>query len=121
MIDFITKPVSDDVVIVQVTGRLSELERDYFFDCVGDLVDAGYSHVIIECHGLGYISSSGLATLLQARSHVQKGGAHIYLTHLSSAIAEVLELTKLGRLLSVYPTTEAALKVIGTDEMPCTE
>ena len=119
MIDFITKPVSDSVVVVQVTGRLSELERDYFFDCVGDLVDGGYSQVIVECHGLGYISSSGLATLLQARKQVKKKGGRIFLTHLSSTIAEVLELTKLGHLLAVYPTTEDALKKIATDGFPC--
>ena len=121
MIDFITKPVSDAVVVVEVAGRLSELEREYFFNCVGDLVDTGYSHVIIECHGLGYISSSGLATLLQARKRVHKDGGRIYLTHLGSTIAEVLELTKIGRLLSVYPTTEDALKTIETDGTPCME
>ena len=121
MIDFTTNPISDSVVVVQVTGRLAELERDYFFNCVGDLVDNGYSHVIVECQGLGFVSSSGLATLLQARKRVKKEGGRIYLTHLTSTIAEVLEVTKLGRLLSVYPTTDAVLKIIETSGSPCPE
>ena len=121
MIDFTTNPISDAVVVVQVNGRLSELERDYFFNCVGDLLDAGHRHVIVECQGLGHVSSSGLATLLQARKRAIKDGGHIYLTHLSSTLAEVLELTKLGRLLSVYPTTEAVIEMINANGLPATE
>ena len=65
MIDFISKPISDSIVVVQVTGRLAELERDYFFDCVGDLLEAGYSNVIVECTGLGAVSSSGSSGLVE--------------------------------------------------------
>ena len=52
MIDFVTKPISNSMIVVEVRGRLTEMERDYFFDCVSDLIDSGYQRVIIKCPNL---------------------------------------------------------------------
>jgi len=119
MIDFTTSPLSNATVVVEVRGQLVESDREYFFNCIGDLIENGYCHVIVECHGLGFISSSGLAALLQARKRVHKKGGRIYLTHLNSTIAEVLEITKLGRLLAVFPTTKDAVASIEKNELGC--
>lgn len=115
MFDYTTKEISDSVTVVAVNGSLDESSRKYFFDCVSDMIESGSRHIIIECHGLGHLNSAALASLLKARKQAANSGGQVYLTHLSSSIAEVLEITKLGRLLSVYPSTEAALKSIGTD------
>lgn len=118
MIDFVSKPTSKSTIIVAVSGDLTGADRDYFFDCVGDYVDAGYTNVIIECHKLGYLNSSGMAALLSARQRAAKNGARIFLTHLSSNLAELLEMTRLARLLSVYSTTEDAIATIES-ELAC--
>lgn len=109
MIDFVSTPISDTTIVVQVSGSMTETNRTYFFDCIADMIDSGAEHVIIECYKLGFINSSGLASLLTARKRAIKKGCRISLTHLNSNITDVLELTKLGRILSVYPTTEAAI------------
>ncbi len=115
MIDYTTQRISDAVTIVEVSGALNESDRKYFFDCICDMIESGSRYIIIECHRLGRLSSSDLASLLTARKHAAKNGGRIYLTHLSSSIAQVLEITKLGRLLSVYPATETALAHILSD------
>lgn len=109
MIDYTPREISDSVTVVEVSGVLDETNRKYFFDCIGDMIESGKRHVIIECHRLGHLNSGVLTSFLTARQRVAKKGGRIYLSHLSSSIAEVLELTKLGRLLSVYPSTEVAL------------
>ena len=109
MIDFVAKPMSGATLVVQVSDQLTEVDRGYFFSCIRDYIDSGYHNVIIDCSKLGYISSSGLALLLAARKRVAKNGGRVILTHINSNLAEVLEVTKLGRLLSLYPTTEAAI------------
>jgi len=110
MIDFVTRQISDTTMAVKVSGELTEMNRKYFFDCVSDLITSGSNHIIIECQLLGHISSSGLALLLAARKRASKKGCKISLTHVNSSIAEVLEVTKLGRILSVYPTTKDAVE-----------
>ena len=115
MIDYTTRRVSEAVTVVEVSGKLDEAGRKYFFNCIGDMIESGSRYIIIECHRIGHLNSGALASLLSARKHAAKKGGRIYLTHLSSSIAEVMELTKLGRLLSVYSTTQAALESVRND------
>ena len=115
MINYTTRKVSEAVTVVEVSGKLDEAGRTYFFGCIRDMIESGARYIIIECHRIGHLNSGALASLLSARKHVAKKRGRIYLTHLSSSIAEVMELTKLGKLLAVYPTTEAALEAVRAD------
>lgn len=115
MIDYTTRKISDSVTIVEVSGILNESNRKYFFDCIGDMIESGSRYIIIECHRIGHLNSGALASLLKARKHAARKGGRVYLTHLTSTIAEVLEITRLGRLLSVFPSTETALGNIQAD------
>ena len=115
MIDYTTRKVSEEVTVVEVSGKLDEAGREYFFGCIGDMIESGSRYIIIECQRIGHLNSGALASLLSARKHAAKKGGRIYLTHLSSSIAEVMEITKLGRLLAVYPSTEAALDAVRSD------
>ena len=116
MIDFEIEHVSNSTAIVKVRGTLNESTREYFFDCISDLLGddektAGrIKNVIIECNGLGFMSSSGMAALLTSRKKANRRGSKIYLTHLNSTIATALKFTKLSSLLAVYPTTAELLK-----------
>lgn len=112
MFKFTTREISDSVTVVEVQGTLNEANRKKFSDSLGEMIESGCENIIINCHQLGYLNSDALATLLTARRHAAKRGGRIYLTNLSSNIAEVLEITKLGKMLSVYPTTEAAMERI---------
>ena len=105
MFDFETRLMSDGIAVVSVKGSLNEEKRQYFFNCVGELFNDGYSRIIIECDGLGFVSSSGLAGLIRARRHVRSRGGRIYLTHLNSTITEILHITKLNKLFAIHPTT----------------
>jgi len=112
MLDYTSKEISDSITVVEVRGQLDESSREYFFGCISDMIQSGARYIVIECQGIGHLNSAALASLLTARKQAIKSGGQIYLTHVSSSIAEVLEITKLGRLLSVYPSTEAALEHI---------
>ncbi len=114
MLDFFAQPMSSGTLIVKASGQLSEANRDYFFESIGQFINSGFHHIIIDCQRLGHLSSGGLTHLLHARKRAAKAGAKVYLTHLNSNLAEVLELTKLGRILAVFPTNEDAIKRIET-------
>ena len=108
MIDFVYEPLSKTDVVVFVRGNLTEITRGYFFNCVGDLIENGYRNVIIDFSELNTISSSGLASLLRARKQVQATGGNIMLAGINSVIATVLERTKLGSLLAIFPNVAKA-------------
>ena len=109
MFDYETRIEADGIAIVSVRGSLDTETREYFFECLGGLISDGHDCIIVECHGLGFVSSSGLAGLISARRRAQSQGGKIYLTHLSPTVIEVLKVTKLNTLFAVYPTTEELL------------
>ena len=111
MIDLKTRQLSDGIAVVSVLGSLDELNRSYFFDCVSDLIEEGFVQIVVDCRGLGPISSSGLAGLLRARSQAQSKGGKIYLTHLDAAVADVLTRTRINMLSAIYPTTAELLEI----------
>lgn len=109
MIDFKTEKHPGGTAVVSVDGQLDDTNRNYFFDCVRDLLDEGVAQIIVDCRGLGFVSSAGLAGLVKARNQAQTKGGKIYLTHVSAAIVNVLNLTKLNKLLAIYPSTSELL------------
>ena len=115
MIDFEVKKVSNSKAVVEVRGDLNEMTRSYFFDCIRDLLVSEVRHVIIDCRGLGFLSSSSMSALLMSRKSAQKKSCKIYLTHVNSTIASALEFTKLNTLLAIFPTTEIVLAKLDRD------
>ena len=115
MFDFDIKQLPGGIAIVSVRGMLDESNRTYFFECVKDLINDGFSSVIVDCDGLGHINSSGLAGLVRARSQTESSGGKIFLTHVNATVADVLNLTKLNKLFSIYATTEEVLETLNAD------
>lgn len=112
MIDFRTKNISDALSVVELSGKLNEMTRSYFFQCISDTLQGECSQVIVDCAGLGMLGSAGLASLLMARKLARKQGGQIYLTHVNSTLAEALEKTKLNKLFAIYPSTTSLIEII---------
>jgi anti-anti-sigma factor len=117
LIDFQTKEVTDSLTIVKLSGKLNEVTRSYFFQCIGDTLDGGCKQVVVDCNGLGMLGSAGLASLMLARKHARKKGGRIFLTHVNSVIADVLAKTNLNKLLAIYPSTASLLDTIKKGEL----
>ena len=118
MIDFTSEFVSNSIVVVKVHGVLDRMSRNYFFDCIGDQFSSDVRHVVIDCTGLGTVTSSAVMAMLAARMRTRKRGQKIYFTHLSSSVANVLEVTKLGMLMVIHRTTRGLLDYIYKSESP---
>ena len=109
MIDFDTQYFASGTAVVSVRGDLNETNREYFFGCVKDLIADGISRIVVDCDGLGNVTSSGLAAMLTARRKAESAGGTVLLSHVDSRLAGLLNLTRLNRILSIFPTTSQAL------------
>ena len=116
MVDFDIEKISDSTTVVYVRGELTETTREYFFSCINDLFGNKVRHVIIDCGGLGYISSGGLASLLSARKKAEKDSGKIYLTDVDAKIAKILSFTNMHQLFSIFPTTRVLLEKLDKEE-----
>lgn len=117
MIDFQTKEVSDSVTVVELSGKLNEMTRSYFFECISDTLDGSCKQIVVDCSGLGILGSAGLASLMLARKQARKKGGKVFLTHVNSTLAEALAQTKLNTLFAIYPSTNRLLDQLMKGEL----
>ena len=58
--------------------------------------------------GVTYISSSGIATMVEGLQHAKRKDRSFGLAHLTEGVMEVLKLTRLDTILNIHETVEAA-------------
>ena len=98
-----------EIAVINLSGKLNLVSLGAFKNEVADLFSKGAKKIIVDCRDLGFITGTGLAALLWARSRASALGRKIYFTHISAVVSEVLELTKLSSLLRIEPTTRGLL------------
>ncbi len=109
----IVKRMPDGVAVLLLAGRLNSATLESFKAHVSQMISEGFQRIIVDCQDIGYISSSGLAALLWARSSAGSSGRKVYLTHVSALVSEVLQVTRLTKLFRIEPTTRGLLEKLG--------
>ena len=66
--------------------------------------------VLINLKGVGYIDSSGLATLVEILKNFRGYGGKLKLCNLSNKVKSLFEITKLEKLFDIVDTEEEAVK-----------
>ncbi|MFI7597981.1 STAS domain-containing protein [Actinoplanes sp. NPDC049681] len=85
-------------LIVALTGECDLEGRDQLIAVLGAAVDSA-ELVVVDLAGLTFIDSSGIHGLVTAHHAAQRSGRRVELVNASGAVAAVLELTGVDRLL----------------------
>lgn len=99
----------DGVLVVEINGEInisSSPGLKKWFE------KSQASKVLINMSKVGYIDSSGLATLVELLKRLKTKGGTLTLTQLSAKVKSLFEITKLDRLFGIYPSDDAALKTL---------
>lgn len=90
---------------IKVDGDLASPECDGFAEMVAGLVaDRGTVDVVVDVSGVGFLDSSGVRTLLQARQATIARGGSLTVTGARGTVAEVLRITAVDSLLCATAT-----------------
>jgi len=109
---------------MQISTR--RLDKTAIFDISGD-IDLAHStevrkvvlfefrqnrtpRVILNLHGVNYIDSSGVASLVEGLKAARDVGSRLILFGLSPIAHEVLQLSKLLKIFEIYDTEDMALQ-----------
>jgi len=68
--------------------------------------------VILDFSGVPYLDSSGLGSLVSACTSCIKAGRRVALTGVNARVRKVFEITKVERVLLVFPTLTDALEAL---------
>jgi anti-sigma B factor antagonist len=99
-----------DVSVVALKGRIVLGEgcsalRERIKSLVGD----GKKKIVLNMANVTYIDSAGLGTLVAAHISVKKQGTTLLLSDLGNKFHEVLQITRLLTVFSVYATEAEAI------------
>jgi anti-sigma B factor antagonist len=103
-----TTIVDEDILVVYLHGKLDSATTKEFEEVVQKHFDEGRSKIIIDCAGLGYISSLGIGSVVALQSRLRKRGGAVKLAALFGMAAEILRAVRIDKMLDIYGDTEFA-------------
>ncbi|MDG1894079.1 MAG: STAS domain-containing protein [Fuerstiella sp.] len=114
MIDFKSYKLdyAPEILVLELTGDLNAENSEYLMTCVQGHIEDGISRIILNCEELRFISSMGLGTLIRAMTRLKKLGGAVALAGPRGAVADVLRMVHLNRLLSIYEDVDDATAAI---------
>jgi anti-sigma B factor antagonist len=100
-----------DVSVVALKGRIVLGEGSSALrERIKNLVRDGKKKIVLNMTNVTYVDSAGLGTLVAAHVSAKKEGTALHLSDLGSKFHEVLQLTRLLTIFSVYTTEAEAIK-----------
>ena len=106
--------VRGNVLILSADGGIDSTNAEELAGQLETLIQAGARNLIVDCSKLGFISSYGLAVLVRLHKRLARVGGDVRLAAVQSRVVELLELTRLARVLQIYPNVDDAIASIET-------
>ena len=107
---------SDNVSIIDCTGDVDLYTSPRLREALLAQLKSGISSVLVNMSGVGYIDSSGIATLVEGLQLSRQTKTRLGLFGLRSNARSVLELARLHKIFNIFGTEEEALAKIPTLE-----
>ncbi len=98
----------DIVTLVSVSGDVDAASVHLLREAFDDLVATGQHRFVIDLAGVGFMDSSGLATLVQLFKRVRIGDGDVRICALQPTVLRIFELVRLTRVFELFDTAEQA-------------
>jgi len=106
---YIVEKLFDSITVLDVRGRLVlGPETAHLREKVREVTAAGRTRIILKLEGVSYIDSSGLSTLLGCLVSTRKLGGELKLSHLTTRVRDLLQITHLTMIFETYNSVEEA-------------
>jgi anti-anti-sigma factor len=101
---------SREYVALQLVGYLDTYNSKPFQDYVNDIINKGYHHIIMDCSGLTYVSSTGIGSFTAFNRALLPKKGNLVLVNLIPKVFEVFKLLGFLNFFKIFPTVEAAIE-----------
>jgi anti-anti-sigma factor len=98
-----------DVLVVDMVGRLDSRTAGPASTELNQIAQGGHGKLVLNVHGLEYLSSAGLRAILVAAKLVQVHGGAIKVCDANATVKRVMEVSGMSSLLHLYDTEKDAL------------
>jgi anti-sigma B factor antagonist len=103
--------LADDVAVVDVSGRITLGEgSSALHENMRDLITKGHAKILLNLTGVSFMDSSGIGELVSGYVSVSHNHGHVKLCGLTKRVRDLLQVTRLYRVLDIYEWEEDALR-----------
>jgi anti-sigma B factor antagonist len=102
--------VYPNVVILELTDRLTVETEGDLRDAVRRQLDAGRRHLVLDLARVPYVDSCGLGTMVQAYVSAHRAGGCVKLLNITPRVRQLLTIT---RLLTVFELYRPEARAVG--------
>lgn len=99
--------------MLRADARLNKDPPDQVADDLLALIGGGHSAVVVECSGLDFVSTVGLSLLIRIHKRARQEGGELHISGLRPLIVELLEITRIDKMLTVHDDEESAVAAAG--------
>jgi anti-sigma B factor antagonist len=102
----------DEVTVVAVSGEVDASSSPDLRARLDELTAQGRERLVVDLGGVGFLDSSGLATLVHAFKRVRIGNGDLQLCNLQPEVAALFALTRLDRVFTIHPGRVEAIEAV---------
>lgn len=114
------KEISPGIIALELKGQLqSGVECVRLAQAMDELLQEKQTRVIFDLSKTTKVDSAGLGKIVNCLSRLKTSGGTLYLAGVSDMVAGLLKMTKVDRLVKVFPTAQEAAQSF-SDTQPST-
>jgi len=102
----------EHVCVLTVSGEYTDEDVEVFRRTVGERLDNGARHILLDCEHLEFIDSAGLESWLRLRELIGQTGGQVRLIKPDENVHTILKLTRLDRAFETHETLESAVRSV---------
>ncbi|MEM7182573.1 MAG: STAS domain-containing protein [Spirochaetota bacterium] len=99
-----------DTCLLELIGEIDLYTVDLIRQFTNNIIQEGFKKICIQMSEVYYIDSSGLGFFLKLHMQVKSSPGYVRIVAPSKEVSNVLELTKLSKILLKFPNLSAALR-----------
>ena len=106
----ITHEIVNDINVLHLEGKLTINNAQDFLSHMDTLIKQDPKKFLLEMSDLDFIDSTGLGTIILISKRISEGQCQLRFSNLKPKILNIIELTMLDSIFTIYNTQEEALK-----------
>ena len=106
----ITPRHQDDILVLDMAGRLDTSTSGSAHDAVVDFAKSGAKRIVLNLDKLEYVSSAGLRVLLTLARLLQSANGEMKIGHANGVVKDALQTSGFNSLIKIFDNETSAIK-----------
>ena len=102
--------ITEGLAVLAVQGEVDMHSSPRVREAQSKALAESEKGIVIDLSGVGYMDSSGIATLIEGLQRARRDGRNFRLVGLTAAVRDVFDLARLADVFEIFPTRDEALK-----------